>query len=84
MDLHKSGTNDFVPNRLGSLLPPMLIHWLSNVFQLNAYYQAAPASVFTIGGIYSFGLAALLSIVWVRFFVAKWLNEPPIINSVPA
>jgi len=62
----------------GSLLPPMIIHWLSNVFQapLTAYYHGAPVQVNALGGIFSFGLAALLLILWVRFFAAKWLNEP--------
>ena len=60
----------------GSLLPPMIIHWLSNVFQapLTAYYQTAPAAVIALGGIFGYGLAAILLILWVRFFAARWLT----------
>jgi membrane protease YdiL (CAAX protease family) len=62
----------------GSLLPPMIIHWLSNVFQapLTAYYRTAPAAINAVGGIFGYGLAALLLIFWVRYFAAKWLNKP--------
>jgi membrane protease YdiL (CAAX protease family) len=53
-----------------SLLPAMIIHWLGNVFQapLTAYYQTASDTVNALGGIFGYGLAALLLIVWVRFF----------------
>ncbi|MCX6036052.1 MAG: type II CAAX endopeptidase family protein [Chloroflexi bacterium] len=62
----------------GSLLPQMIIHWLSNVFQapLAHYYGTAPAAVNALGGIFGYGLAAILLIVWVRFFATKWLSEP--------
>jgi membrane protease YdiL (CAAX protease family) len=63
----------------GSLLPPMIIHWLSNVFQYpltDYYYRTAPVAVIALGGILGYGLAALLLIVWVRFFAAKWLTKP--------
>jgi membrane protease YdiL (CAAX protease family) len=62
----------------GSLLPPMIIHWLSNVFQapLTAYYQSAPVAVIAVGGIFGYGLATLLLILWVRFFATKWLSKP--------
>jgi len=68
----------------GSLLPLMIIHWLSNVFQapLNAYYQTAPMSVNALGGIFGYGLASLLLIVWVRFFTARWLSEPKNVLSL--
>lgn len=61
----------------GSLLPPMIIHWLSNVFQapLTAYYGSASVVVRTLGGIFGYGLAALLLILWVRFYARKCLNE---------
>ncbi len=69
----------------GSLLPPMIIHWLSNVFQapLTAYYRTAPAGVSALGGIFGYGLAALLLILWVRFFAAKWLNIPKNTKVIP-
>jgi len=62
----------------GSLLPPMIIHWLSNVFQapLTAYYRTAPVAVNAMGGIFGYGVASLLLIMWVRFFAARWLSEP--------
>jgi membrane protease YdiL (CAAX protease family) len=61
----------------GSLLPPMIIHWLSNVFQapLTAYWQTAPAPVGALYGIvFGYGLATLLLLPWVRFFSARWLS----------
>ncbi len=64
--------------RSGSLLPPMIIHWLSNVFQapLTAYWHSAPAAVNAMYGVvFGYGLAALLMILWVRFFADRWL--PP-------
>jgi len=60
----------------GSLLPPMIIHWLSNVFQapLTAYWQTAPSPVNTLYGIvFGYGLATILLLPWVRFFCARWL-----------
>jgi len=63
----------------GSLLPPMIIHWLSNVFQapLTAYWQTAPEAVRALYGVvFGYGLAAILLILWVRFFAAKWLSMP--------
>jgi len=62
----------------GSLLPPMIIHWLSNVFQapLTAYWQTAPEAVNALYGVvFGYGLAAFLLILWVRFFSARWLSE---------
>ena len=62
--------------RTGSLLPPMIIHWLSNVFQapLTAYWHSAPAAVNALYGVvFGYGLAALLMILWVRFFADRWL-----------
>ena len=49
----------------GSLLPLLIIHWLSNIFQspLAAYYQTPPPVVNTLGGIFGYVLAALLLIL---------------------
>jgi membrane protease YdiL (CAAX protease family) len=61
----------------GSLLPPMIIHWLSNVFQapLTAYWQTAPDAINAMYGVvFGYGLAAFLLIMWVRFFTARWLS----------
>jgi membrane protease YdiL (CAAX protease family) len=59
-----------------SLLPSMVIHWLSNVFTapLTGGWQAAPVlERAAYGVVFGYGLAALLSILWVRFFTARWL-----------
>lgn len=62
----------------GSLLPPMIIHWLSNVFQapLTAYWwQNAPPAVGALYGVvFGYGLATILLLLWVRFFSARWLS----------
>jgi len=60
----------------GSLLPSMVIHWLSNVFQasLTAYFATAPPPVRALYGVvFGYGLAAVLMMLWVRFFSARWL-----------
>jgi len=60
----------------GSLLPSMVIHWLSNVFQASttAYWTTAPVAVQAVYGVvFGYGLAAALMILWVRFFSARWL-----------
>lgn len=60
----------------GSLLPSMVIHWLSNVFQepLTASWAAAPVLQRAVYGVvFGYGLASVLSILWVRFFAARWL-----------
>jgi membrane protease YdiL (CAAX protease family) len=60
----------------GSLLPSMVIHWLSNVLQepLTAYWAAAPVHVRAFYGVvFGYGLAAALMILWVRYFSARWL-----------
>ena len=63
----------------GSLLPPMIMHWLSNVFQapLTSYYwQNAPVAVNALYGVvFGYGLAAVLCILWVRFFASRWLSK---------
>jgi membrane protease YdiL (CAAX protease family) len=59
----------------GSLLPSMVIHWLSNVFQASttAYWTTAPVAVQAVYGVvFGYGLAALLMMLWVRFFIARW------------
>ena len=61
----------------GSLIPCMILHWLSNVFQapLTAYWTTASVPVQAFFGIvFGYGLAALLIILWVRFFAARWLS----------
>ncbi len=70
----------------GSLLPSMIIHWLSNVFQepLTAYWTTASIPVRAIYGVvFGYGLAALLSIWWVRVFSARWLPAPEGAESPP-
>ena len=60
----------------GSLLPSMVIHCLSNVFQASttAYWTTAPVAVQAVYGVvFGYGLAAALMILWVRFFSARWL-----------
>jgi membrane protease YdiL (CAAX protease family) len=62
----------------GSLLPSMVIHWLSNVFQaqLTAYWQTASVPVQAVYGVvFGYGLAAVLMMLWVRFFSARWLPQ---------
>jgi membrane protease YdiL (CAAX protease family) len=71
----------------GSLLPSMVIHWLSNVFQepLTAYWTTASIPVRAFYGVvFGYGLAALLSIWWVRFFAARWLRTPASPRPLPA
>jgi len=62
--------------RSGSLLPSMVIHWLSNVFQepLTAYWTTAsvPARTF-YGVVFGYGIASVLMILWVRVFSDRWL-----------
>jgi membrane protease YdiL (CAAX protease family) len=68
----------------GSLLPSMIIHWLSNVLQepLTAYWTTASIPVRTFYDVvFGYGLAALLSIWWVRFFSARWLPAPAGVES---
>lgn len=74
--------------RSGSLLPPMTLHWLSNVVQspLTAAWDAAPIVEHTLYSVvFGYGLAAILSIAWVRIFAARWLtgqpSEPPVAET---
>jgi membrane protease YdiL (CAAX protease family) len=60
----------------GSLLPSMVIHWLSNVFQepLTAYWTTASVSVRAFYGVvFGYGIASVLMILWVRVFSDRWL-----------
>jgi len=62
----------------GSLLPPMVLHWLSNVVgaPLTAGWAAAPVPVRVLYGVvFGYGLAALFTILWVRLFAGRWLPE---------
>jgi membrane protease YdiL (CAAX protease family) len=62
--------------RSGSLLPSMVLHWLSNVFQepLTAYWSTATVAVRAFYGVvFGYGLAAVLIVLWVRYFAARWL-----------
>jgi membrane protease YdiL (CAAX protease family) len=62
--------------KTGSLLPCMIIHWLSNVFQapLTSYWTtASPAVSALFGVVFGYGLAAILMIAWVRFFCNRWM-----------
>jgi len=61
--------------KTGSLWPSMIIHWLSNVFQssLTEYWTIAPVIERSIYGIiFGYGLAAILSIFFVRYYTSKW------------
>jgi membrane protease YdiL (CAAX protease family) len=67
----------FVKTR--SLLPPMIVHYLGNVFigSLTGYMQAS-ASVETqviYGVTLSLGIVpTTLMILWTKFFISKWLT----------
>jgi membrane protease YdiL (CAAX protease family) len=71
----------------GSLLPPMIIHWLSDVFQapLTAYWHSAPPAVGALYGVvFGHGLATLLFLLlWVRFVSARWLRARSGLAAVP-
>ncbi len=65
--------------RTGSLLPAMIVHYLSNVFisTLVGYLQArASIEVQALYGvILSFGVVPVtLMILWTRFFTSRWLS----------
>lgn len=66
----------FVKTR--SLLPPMIVHYLGNVFisSLTGYLQSrAPVEMQVLYGvIFSLGIVpTTLMILWTRFFVSRWL-----------
>ena len=61
-----------------SLLPPMIVHYLSNVFisSLTGYMQSrASIEIQTLYGvIFSLGvIPTTLMILWTRYFTSKWL-----------
>jgi membrane protease YdiL (CAAX protease family) len=71
--------------RTRSLLPPMIVHYLGNVFigSLTGYMQSrASIEMQTLFGvIFSLGIVpTTLMILWTRFFVARWLPENEIKN----
>ena len=63
--------------KTGSLIPPMLVHYLGNVFigSFTSYIQElAPIGVQAVYGVvFSFGVVPMvLMILWVKFFASKW------------
>lgn len=65
--------------RTRSLLPPMIVHYLGNVFvgSLSGYMQSrASIEIQTLYGIIlSFGaVPTTLMILWARFFASRWLT----------
>jgi len=72
--------------KTGSLLPPMLVHYLGNVFigSLTAYMESsASAQVQALYGVtFSLGLVPVtLMILWVRFFAGRWLPRGMALQS---
>jgi membrane protease YdiL (CAAX protease family) len=66
--------------RTRSLLPPMIVHYLGNVFigSLTGYMQSRASIEMQalFGVIFSLGIVpTTLMILWTRFFVARWLPE---------
>ncbi|MFO7684069.1 MAG: type II CAAX endopeptidase family protein [Chloroflexota bacterium] len=66
--------------RTRSLLPPMIVHYLGNVFigSLTGYMQSRASIEIQalFGVIFSLGIVpTTLMILWTRFFVARWLPE---------
>jgi len=73
--------------RTRSLLPPMIVHYLGNVFigSLTAYLQSRASIEMQAlyGIIFSLGIVpTTLMILWTRFFVQKWLPGKEIIREV--
>jgi membrane protease YdiL (CAAX protease family) len=72
--------------RTRSLLPPMIVHYLGNVFisSLTGYMQArASIEVQVLYGILlSLGvLPTTLMILWIRFFASRWLPGKELDNN---
>jgi membrane protease YdiL (CAAX protease family) len=68
----------YVFSRTRSLLPPMIVHYLGNVFigSLTGYMQnrASIEMQALYGIIFSLGIVpTTLMILWTRFFVSRWL-----------
>jgi membrane protease YdiL (CAAX protease family) len=68
----------FVFVRTRSLLPPMIVHYLGNVFisSLTGYMEARASIEMQVvyGVIFSLGiLPVTLMILWTRFFSSRWL-----------
>ena len=64
--------------KTGSLIPPMVVHYLGNVFigSFTSYIQGlAPIGVQAIYGVvFSFGIVPVVfMILWTSFFTRKWL-----------
>ena len=69
----------FVKTR--SLLPPMIVHYLSNafIFSLTKYLQTnASIEIQTLYGvIFSLGLVPVAAMIpWTKFFVSRWFPDP--------
>ncbi len=67
--------------RTRSLLPPMIVHYLGNVFigSLTGYMQSrASIEMQALYGIvFSLGIVpTTLMILWTRLFVSRWLHRP--------
>lgn len=74
--------------RTRSLLPPMIVHYLGNVFigSLTGYLQSRASIEMQAlyGIIFSLGIVpTTLMILWTRFFVQNWLPEKEIKEHVP-
>ena len=69
-----------------SLVPAMLVHWLSNAFigTITGYlqYNATPTVQAVYCIIFSLGLMpTILMILWTRFFTAKWMPESEVVEA---
>lgn len=75
----------FVRSR--SLLPPMIVHYLGNVFigSLTGYMQSRASIEIQVlyGVIFSLGIVpTTLMILWARFFSSRWLSDMETENNV--
>jgi membrane protease YdiL (CAAX protease family) len=72
--------------RTRSLLPPMIVHYLGNVFisSLTGYMQARASIEIQVlyGILLSLGvLPTTLMILWIRFFASRWLPGKELDNN---